>query len=138
MGPNQVDIASRWPAAARPFALAVDDLIRWLRDHRDDPAAAQLGADGATGVGLVAAYPIGAGAGRTAAEAGHAKVGQQVLEDRRVVGLTRRDQHHKRASPPVDEVMDLAGQPAAGAADAVIRRLDARIGVIRPIPLCGE
>jgi hypothetical protein len=64
-------------------------------------------------------------------------MGQQVLEDRGVIGLTGRDQHHQRSSDAVHEVVDLAGQPAAGAANAVVRRLDAGIVVIRPSPPCG-
>jgi hypothetical protein len=51
--------------------------------------------------------------------------------------LTGGDQHHQRAPGTVDQMVDLAGQPAAGAAYAVVRRLDARIRVIRPSPLCG-
>jgi hypothetical protein len=53
------------------------------------------------------------------------------------MGLARAYQHHQRSSAAVDEVMDLAGQAAAGAANAVVRRLDRQIRVIRPSPLCG-
>ena len=60
-----------------------------------------------------------------------------MLEHRGVVGLAGADQHHQRSSRAVDEVVDLAGQPAAGTANAVVRRLDAQIRVIRPSPLCG-
>ena len=58
-----------------------------------------------------------------------------MLEDWGVVGLAGRDQHYQRPSDTVDEVVNLAGQSAAGAADAVVRRLDAGIVVIRPSPL---
>jgi hypothetical protein len=37
----------------------------------------------------------------------------------------------------VDEVVDLGRQPAPRAPYTVIRRLDPRIVVIRPSPLCG-
>lgn len=59
-----------------------------------------------------------------------------MLEDWPVVGLTSADKYHQRTALTVDKVMDLAGQPAARAANAVVRRLDAKIRVIRPSPLC--
>ena len=62
---------------------------------------------------------------------------QQMLKDWGVVGLAGRHQHHQWSSEAIDEVVDLAGQPAAGAANAVVRRLDARILVIRASPPCG-
>jgi hypothetical protein len=65
------------------------------------------------------------------------QVSQQVLKEWGVVGLTGRDQHHQRSPQTVDEVMDLAGQTATGTANAVVRRLDAEILVIRPSTLCG-
>ena len=71
------------------------------------------------------------------AEPGDAQLRQQMREDWGVVGLAGRHQHDQRSAVAVDEVVDLGGQPAAGTADAVVRRLDARIRVIRPSPLCG-
>jgi hypothetical protein len=53
------------------------------------------------------------------------------------VGLASGYQHHQRAPGAIDKVVDLAGQPAARAANTVVRRLDAGILVIRPTPLCG-
>jgi hypothetical protein len=64
-------------------------------------------------------------------------VREQMLKHRAVVRLTGADEHYQRASMTVDEVMDLAGQAAARAAQGVVRRLDAQIRVIRPSPLCG-
>lgn len=58
-----------------------------------------------------------------------------MLEDGCVIGLAGGDQHDQGSAGTVDEVMDLGGQPASGAANAVVRRLDARIRVIRPSPL---
>jgi NAD(P)-dependent dehydrogenase (short-subunit alcohol dehydrogenase family) len=52
------------------------------------------------------------------------------------VGLAGAHEHHQRPSPPVDEMMDLAGQPASRPANAVVRRLARQIRVIRPSPLC--
>ena len=64
-------------------------------------------------------------------------MGQQVFKDRGIVGLLGRDQHHQWSPEAVDKVVDLAGQPTARTANAVVRRLDAEILVIRPSPLCG-
>ena len=113
------------------------DLIGWFGNYRGDTPAAQVHPDGAAGIGLVAAYPLRSCPCLSAAEWRHAQMGQQILEDRRVVGLARRDQHHQGAAGAVDEVVDLAGQPAAGTANSVVKRLDGQILVIRPSPLCG-
>jgi hypothetical protein len=63
-------------------------------------------------------------------------VAEQMLEHRTVMFLASTDEHHQGSSAAVDEVMSLAGQPAAGAANAVVRRLARQIRVIRPSPLC--
>jgi hypothetical protein len=60
-----------------------------------------------------------------------------MLEHRAVVGVTGPDEHHQRSPASVDEVVNLAGQPATGTANTVIRRLVEQIRVIRPSPLCG-
>ena len=67
----------------------------------------------------------------------HPQVPQKVLEDGGVVGLAGRDQYHQGTSDAVDEVVNLAGQSAAGPTNAVVRRLDAGMVVVRPSPLCG-
>ena len=64
-------------------------------------------------------------------------MGEQMLEHRPVMGLARAYEHHQGSPSAIYEVMDLAGQPTAGAANAVVRRLDLQIRVIRPSPLCG-
>ena len=71
-----------------------------------------------------------------AAAAADFQVSEQMLEHRPVVGLAGADEHHQRSSTTVDEVVNLAGQTASGAADAMVRRLDRQIRVIRPSPLC--
>jgi hypothetical protein len=63
-------------------------------------------------------------------------VREQMLQHRAIVGLPGTDEHYQRPSSPVDEVMNLAGQPAAGATNTVVRRLARQIRVIRPSPLC--
>lgn len=59
-----------------------------------------------------------------------------MLKHRAIVGLPSPDEHHQRPSVAVDKVMNLAGQPAAGTPNAMVRRLDQQILVIRPSPLC--
>lgn len=63
---------------------------------------------------------------------------QQMLEHRVVTGLAGADEDHQGQTGAVDELVDLGAQTAAGTANAVVRRLDAGIVVIRPSPLCGE
>ncbi len=62
---------------------------------------------------------------------------QQMLEYRVVTRLASTDQDHQRQTGAVDEVVDLGAQTAAGTSNAVVRRLDEEIVVIRPSPLCG-
>jgi hypothetical protein len=50
--------------------------------------------------------------------------------------LAGTDEHHQWPSVPVDEMVNLAGETTARAANAVVRRLDGQIRVIRPSPLC--
>ncbi len=64
------------------------------------------------------------------------QVREQVLQHGAVVGWASAHEHHQRPSAAIDEVMNLAGQSAAGAANAVVRRLARQIRVIRPSPLC--
>jgi hypothetical protein len=52
------------------------------------------------------------------------------------MGLARTDKHHQRPAMAIDKLMNLAGQPATRTANAVVRRLDEQIRVIRPSPLC--
>jgi len=61
-----------------------------------------------------------------------------MLKDGAIVAVAGRDQYHQRSPGAVDEVVDLAGQPATGTTNTVVRRLEAEILVIRPSPLCGE
>jgi hypothetical protein len=65
------------------------------------------------------------------------QLGQQMLEYGVVAGLAGAHKDHQGQPGAVDELVDLGAQSAAGAANAVVRRLDARILVIRPSPPCG-
>lgn len=53
---------------------------------------------------------------------GHAQVARQDLQGLTVVRLAWGDDHCQWTSSSVDRVMDLRGQPAAGAADRVAGR----------------
>lgn len=59
----------------------------------------------------------------------------QVNEYRGVTGLAGTDEYDQRAAMAVNELVDLRADPAAGAAQGVIERLDAQILVLRSCPL---
>src|SRR5690606_5317333 len=106
-----------------------------------DAALAMNGAVVARGVVLVTQHCIGAGTGPAAGGARDLDQAQHHFQRAPVVALARGDQYRQGPSAPVDGMMDLAGQPAAGAPDAVIGRLavdtaEAQIRVIRSGPLC--
>lgn len=109
-------------------------LVARLRDHRPDPAIAQMSADRARGVRLVPVDRVGPGAG-TPHGTCDSEPAQQRQQRRRVTRLARRDSDHQRQTVVIDELMDLRRQSAPGATDRVIRRLDGRIRVIRSSPL---
>ena len=113
------------------------DLIGRFGNHRADASSPEPSAGRSTRIGLVAADAVGAGTWPTTVAAIDFQAREQMLEHRAVVCLAGADQDDQRPAGSIDEVMDLAGLPAAGAANAVVRRLDARILVIRPSPLCG-
>lgn len=125
-----------WPTAAGTASSAVSCLIVGLGDHRNDRALAQVSADRPRGVGLVAAQSLRAST-RPADRASHPQLGQQRQQSRRIVSLAGRDGDDQGQAVPVDKVVDLGRQPAPRVPYTVIRRLDPRIVVIRPSPLCG-
>lgn len=131
-------VEGRGPAATCTSTLAVGDLVGGFGNDRDDPAAAQPSACCSAGVGLIAADALRAGMWAATAAAVHFQVREQMLEHRSVVGLAGAHEHHQRSSAAVNEMVNLAGQPAAGAANPVVRRLDRQIRAIRPSPLCHE
>lgn len=77
---------------------------------------------------------VGAGAADGTSDT---QVPHQRQEHRRVAGLPHCQQRDQREAVAIDELVDLRRQAAAGAADRVITRLDARIRVIRSSPLSG-
>ena len=84
----------------RAAALAVPGLVGGLGDDRDHAALAQVGADRAGGVGLVAAQRVGTRA-RAAERSRHAQLGQQWQCSRGVAGLAGRDRDHQRLAVEV-------------------------------------
>ena len=108
-----------WPSAGRAFALTCCDLAGLLRDDRLDPARGQHAPVHAAGVGAVGHHDVGARAWTSRPRAGHANVGQHLGQHRAVVALPAGDHQRQRPAVAVDRGVDLAGQPATGAAHAV-------------------
>ena len=97
-------------------------LILGLGDMGGDAPGAQVLADRARGVGLVAAECIRPGPWPPEAAA-DLQLLQQRQKHRRVAGLAGTQQHHQRQPTAVDELVDLRREPAARAAQGMIRRL---------------
>lgn len=114
------------------------DLVRRFGNDCDDSASPQSLSGRLTGVGLVATEAIGARTWPALLTTVDCQVCEQMLQHRAIVGLTGTDEHDQGSSASVDEVMNLAGQPATGTANAVVTRLAGQIRVIRPSPLCHE
>ena len=94
-------VEGKWPSAVRAAALAVPGLVGGLGDDRDDAALAQVGADRAGGVGLVAAQPVRTRP-RPAERSRHPQLGQQWQCSRGVAGLAWRDRDHQRQAVAID------------------------------------
>ncbi|GLC62629.1 hypothetical protein PLESTB_001921000 [Pleodorina starrii] len=129
-------IEGRGSTTLRAPAFPVAGLVSGLGDHCGDPSGSQMRADGSRGVGLVRPQPPGPGPGPPWSVAGHPQVGHQMREHRGVPGLPRAQEHHQRTSGAVDQGVDLAREPTAGAAYRVISRLVGQIRVVRSRPLC--
>jgi len=111
-----------WSPAAGPASFAGGDLIGLLRDHDLDASGVQRPAVGAGRVRLVGEHCVWCGARTTSAQAGDADVGQDRAEQGTVVAVSAGDDRGERAATPVDGGVDLRGQPAPGASDAVTCR----------------
>lgn len=130
-------VERRWPATTRAAPATMPRLIGRFGNDRSDPASAQQLSIGSGRVRLVASDPVRASAWSSTSDTGNLQVIEQIREGRTVTRLPRRDEHDQWEAVAVDEVVDLRRQPTAGTADRVVRWLDRRIRVIRPIPLCG-
>lgn len=111
-------------------------LVRRFGNDSGDPASPQAVSGRSAGVGPIGADTVGASPRTSTPATLHFQVGQQMLQHGAIVSLAGANQHHQWPSAPIDKVMNLAGQPAARAANAVVRRLDRQIRVIRPSPPC--
>ena len=120
--------------AARTTPLAVSLLIVWLGNHSLDAPLSQVGADRAGRVRLVSADRVRPGP-RPPDIPPDAQLRHQRQKHRRVTGLTWCDQRDQRQPVAVDELMDLRREATTGATNAVVRRLEPRIRVIRSSPL---
>lgn len=107
--------------------------ISWLEGHGLDPTPAQVRADRARRVRLVTPDRVGARA-RAPDRTRHAEH-MQKGQPHWVTSLPGRDHRGQPEPAAIDEVMALRPQATAGATDAVIRRLESDIRVIRPSAL---
>src|SRR5690606_12502970 len=123
----------------RPTGLvaAMGDLVVAFGDGRGDGVLPQPGPVRLRRVTLVGEHPVRPRPGPAGAP-GDADLGKRVNEHARVRRLSGREDEREGASFAVADQVILRRQPAAGAADRVIRRLRAELLVIRPSPLCPE
>jgi hypothetical protein len=108
-----------------PFLLPVRDLVFLLRDGAADAAAAQVAAVGEGAVRLVGQNPARARAGPAASGAGDAYFLEYGDELRAVAPLAGGDNDGQGILASLDGEVELAGQPAAGAAESVVAGLGA-------------
>lgn len=135
----RVGVESGWAAASTAATLPGCGLVALVGDYGLDAASAQLGADDPGRVGPIRDDRIGTGPRSAWTVAGNVDLGEDFGEHGAVVALPASDDHRERAAVSVDGLMDLRGQPAAGAADAVsgwFNLVPGQILVIRSRPLC--
>src|SRR5690606_33345842 len=114
-----------------PSALAsVSDLIVTLGDRRGDPALAQPGPVRLRRVALVREHPVRPRP-RPAPSAGDADLTQCRGQHAGVRCLPRGEDERQSPALPVADQVILRRQPAAGAADRMIRRLLTELLVVR-------
>src|SRR3954449_3010445 len=132
-------VEHRWPPALAAAAEPVLLLIRGFGDGGLDPASAQVGADPAAGVGLVAQHPAGSGPWPAGSVAADPDRGHHRPEPEAVVPLPGTGHPRDRPTPPVGGQVNLARQPAAGPADGFPARLTrpARRLAVRRVGLAG-
>jgi hypothetical protein len=99
---------------------AVFFLVLLDRDDRLDAAAAQAGAVGGGGAGLIAHRGGGPGAGPARAPPGDADGLHQGDELRAVAVLARAQQAGEGPAAPVSGQVNLGGKPAAGTAQRLL------------------
>jgi len=124
-------VVAHGATAAGAASFAVPSLIGGFGDHGDDAALAQVSADRAGRVRLVAAEPVRSRSGPARPAPGDFEVSHEHREHRRIARLPGPDEHDQRQPAAVDEVMDLRTQSAAGPADRMVRRFLAQILVTR-------
>lgn len=117
-------VEPRRPPTARSALEAVADPVGRYRDGGFDCASAQVGAVAAGVVRLVCPDPVRALARPAEPQPRHPDGFQDRFELRRVAPLPSRDHDGQGILPLPDCEVDLAGQSAAGASEAVVGRLD--------------
>src|SRR6266487_2285874 len=123
-----------WAAATPAAGAAVLFLVFFDRDDRLDAAAAQVGAVGCGGVGLVAQCPARPAARRAGVPPGDPHLVHQRDELRAVAMLAWGENLGDRAAPPVRDQVNLGGQPAARAAQGLPAPPARRVLVSRSCP----
>lgn len=121
-----------WAAAGRTTPEAVSCLVTLLRDGVRDLAFAQVGADGAGGVGAVGKHVAGPGPWAPTADPGDADSVHHLLEGGCVAPLSGGDDSGEDVEGGVDGEVNLGGQSAARAAETVVVRLGRQAVLARP------
>jgi hypothetical protein len=116
-------VERRWPAAGAAPGAPVGGLVILLRDGAANLASAQQGPVGAAALGLVGQHPIGPGPWPARAEAGHPDAAQHRPKLGAVAALAGGDHDRQRPLTTLDGQVQLAAQPAPGAAQPVVGRL---------------
>lgn len=118
-------VEAGWPAAFGAFGAAVGVLVGFAGDGGLDATAAQVGAVGGRGVGLVGEHPVGSGPGPSAApvrQAWHLDGGHDRDEMRAVGALPAGHEHRQHFAALFAGQVHFGRPPAAGAAEGVIGR----------------
>lgn len=110
----------RGPAASGAELGAVAYLVGLLRDGAVDPASAQVGAVRARAVGFVGTNPGGFGTRTSGTGAWDADAFEDGLEVRAVVPVPGGDQQRQRPLSLLGREVDLRGQAASRASEAVV------------------
>lgn len=125
-------VESRRAAAEGTTPDPVSGLVPLLRDGVRDPAFAQVGADLTGGVRPVGKYMFRPGAGASTADPGDTDSVHHLLKDGCVAPLAGGNDGCEDVEGGVDGEVNLGGQPAARAPQAVVVRLGCEAVRTRP------
>ncbi len=126
-------VERRRTAAGRTTPEAVSCLVTLLRDGVRNLTFAQVGADGAGGVSAVGKHVVGPGPWAPTADPGDADSVHHLLEGGCVASLSDSYDSGEDMEGCVDGEVNLGGQPAARASEAVVVRLGRQAVLARPV-----